>query len=77
MDISARNILLLSDLEIQICDFGSAALLSERVRGLAEFRYSGERFPADWKATFKYDLFCMAALFYEIILGKSSYIELS
>jgi serine/threonine protein kinase len=77
MDILARNILLSSDLDIKICDFGSAALLGERVRGLAEFRYIGGRFPTDWKATFKYDLFCMAALFYEVILGKPPYGELS
>src|SRR5204863_7911466 len=39
-DISARNILLSSDLVIKICDFGSATQVGEEVHGLAEFRYS-------------------------------------
>jgi len=69
-DISARNILLSSDLTIKICDFGSATQLGEEVHGSAEFRYSFGRVSSQWKATFAYDLFCMGALFYEIIAGS-------
>lgn len=32
--------------------------------------------PQDWKSTFKYDLFCMGALFYEILLGSPPYEQL-
>jgi len=75
-DVSARNLLLSSELDVKICDFGSAALVGERTHGLAEFRYSGGRSWPENKATFQYDLFCMGALFYEIILGKPPYEEL-
>jgi hypothetical protein len=54
MDISACNILLSSDSETKIYDFDSVALMGGRIHGLAEFGYSGGRFPVDWKATFKY-----------------------
>lgn len=74
-DISARNLLLSSNMEIKICDFGSATVMGEVVHGLAEFRYSGGRSVS--QATFTYDLFCIGALFYEIILGKPPYEELS
>jgi len=74
-DISARNILISSNLTVKICDFGSATLLGERVHGSAEFRYSLGRHEAE--GTFEYDLFCMGALFYEIILGKPPYEKLS
>lgn len=76
-DISARNILLSSDLDVKICDFGSAALVGEETHGLAEFRYSFGRISSDWEATFQYDLFCIGALFYEIITGKAPYEELN
>ena len=70
-DISVRNLLCSSNLDIKICDFGSATVLGEVVHGLAEFRYSGGRSAS--QATFTYDLFCIGALFYEIILGKPPY----
>ena len=44
------------------------------VYGLAEFRYSGGRSAS--QATVTYDLFCIAALFYEIILEKPPYEKL-
>jgi len=76
-DISARNVLLSSDLTIKICDFGSATQLGEEIHGLAEFRYSFGRVSREWKATFMYDLFCMGALFYEIIVGKPPFDDLN
>ena len=76
-DISARNILLSSDLTIKICDFGSATHLGDELHGSAEFRYSFGRVLRDWKATFNYDIFCMGALFYEIIVGKPPFAELN
>jgi hypothetical protein len=48
-EISARNILLSSNLDIKICDFGSAGLLGEDTHGLAEFRYSFGRLSLDWE----------------------------
>lgn len=76
-DISTRNVLLSSGLNVQICDFGSATLQGEEAHGLAEFRYSFGRTSLSWEATFQYDLFCMGALFYEIILGKVPNAELN
>src|SRR5205814_6992461 len=68
-DISARNILVSSDLDIKICDFGSATFVGEHPHGAGEFRYTFGRLVKEWEMTFQYDLFCMGALFYEIILG--------
>ena len=76
-DVSACNLLLSSELDVKICDFGSAAMLGERTYGLAEFRYSGGWLWPENKAMFQYDLFCIGALFYEIMLGKPPYEELS
>ena len=72
-DISARNILVSSDFNLKICDFGSAAFVGEHSHGAAEFRYTFGRVQNEWERTFQYDLFCMGALFYEIILGKPPY----
>ena len=75
-DISARNILVSSDLEIKICDFGSASPAGEHPHGIGEFRYTFARIEKEWERTFQYDLFCIGGLFYEIILGIPPYQEL-
>jgi serine/threonine protein kinase len=62
---------------MKICDFGSATKLGEELHGSAEFRYSFGRVSREWKATFGYDLFCMGALFYEIIVGEPPFKELN
>jgi serine/threonine protein kinase len=38
-DISARNILLSSNMEIKICDFGSSTFVGEKIHEFNEFRY--------------------------------------
>jgi serine/threonine protein kinase len=75
-DISARNILVSSDLDIKICDFGSAVAVGEHPHGGGEFRYTFGRIEDEWERTFQYDLFCIGGLFYEIILGTPPYQEL-
>ena len=60
-DISACNILLSSDLDLKICNFGSAALLGEESHGLVEFWYSLDQY--HWEATFQYNLFCIGRVF--------------
>ena len=69
--------MLSSNLNIKICDFGSATQPGEELHGSAEFRYSFGRVSREWKATFEYDLFCMGALFYEIIVGKPPFEDLN
>jgi serine/threonine protein kinase len=75
-DISARNILLTSNMEIKICDFGSSTFVGEKIHGFNEFRYVGFRRPPDKVATFRDDIFSIGGLFYEIISGKPPYSEL-
>ena len=76
-DISGRNILITSDINVKICEFGSFTLVGESQYGLAEFRYHMERFSPEWERTFLYDLLYMGALFYEIILGGPPYGKLN
>lgn len=75
-DLSARNVLLSSNMDIKICDFGSATLVGEKIHGFGEFRYVGFRSPPEQVATFKDDIFSIGGLFYEIISGKPPYAEL-
>jgi serine/threonine protein kinase len=75
-DLSARNILLSSNMDIKICDFGSATLVGEKIHGFGEFRYVGFRSPPEQVATFKDDIFSIGGLFYEIISGNPPYAEL-
>jgi serine/threonine protein kinase len=75
-DLSARNILLSSNLDIKICDFGSATFVGEKIHAFGEFRYVGFRSPPEQVATFKDDIFSIGGLFYEIISGKPPYAEL-
>ena len=75
-DLSARNILLSSNMDIKICDFGSATCVGEKIHGFGEFRYVGFRSPPQQVATFKDDIFSIGGVFYEIISGKPPYAEL-
>ena len=75
-DVSARNILLSSDMKIKICDFGAAAQVGDVIHGLGEFRYVGSRVPPESKASFIEDIFAIGGLSFEIISGKPPYEEL-
>src|SRR5579859_6982050 len=75
-DISTRNILLTPNMDVKLCDFGSTVPEGKSMHGSAEAHYGGARLPNDAKASLTYDLFCMGALFYEVIGGKQPFEEL-
>ena len=51
--------------------------VGEHPHGAGEFRYTFGRMQKEWERTFQYNLFCMGALFYEIILGRPPYEDLN
>jgi serine/threonine protein kinase len=90
-DISARNILLASDLTIKICDFGNSVVLGDGTIGsmigieegiddlimeTAETRYNRCRVVEDRKACVADDIFAIGSLFFEIFTGKPPYDDL-
>jgi len=78
-DISARNILLTSTLDIKICDFGCSVLIGEEVAGGPEPRYSRYREYVEgsvMEGSVLDDLFSMGSLFYEVLTGNTPYKEL-
>jgi serine/threonine protein kinase len=86
-DISARNILLASDLTIKICDFGNSIVLDDGAIGTeegrdeiimetAETRYNRCRVVEDRKACVADDIFALGSLFFEILTGKPPYDDL-
>ena len=70
-DLSTRNILLSSDMNIKICDFGFATKRGESMRGMAETRYN--RYRKGWDVSVVDDLFAIGCLFFEILTGKRPY----
>jgi serine/threonine protein kinase len=90
-DISARNILLASDLAIKICDFGNSIVLGdgsvgtmleteegtdEIVMETAETRYNRCRPVEGREACVADDIFAIGSLFFEILTGKPPYDDL-
>jgi serine/threonine protein kinase len=72
-DISARNILLSSSMDIKICDFGCSTMIGEDLTGGPEPRYSRSRPPFDIESCVLDDLFALGSLFHEILSGKPPY----
>lgn len=72
-DISTRNILMSSDMNIKICDFGFSTINGEPTSGLAETRYNRYRDWEETKPSVLDDLFAIGSLFYEILTGKRPY----
>jgi serine/threonine protein kinase len=71
-DIGARNILISSSMDIQICDFGFATHVGEAVLCVPETRYT--RHPlGPSHASFLDDIFSIGSLFYEILEGIQPY----
>jgi serine/threonine protein kinase len=86
-DISARNILLDSDLTVKICDFGNSIVLGDGTmvrteEGMdetvetAETRYNRCRVVEGRKACLADDIFAIGSLFFEILTGKPPYHDL-
>ena len=75
-DISPRNILLSSTLNVKICDFGFSVMIGENVVGGPESRYSRYRSyvqDAAMEGSVMDDLFSLGSLFYEILTGNMPY----
>lgn len=76
-DISARNVLLASDLIIKICDFGFSTLAGDRMfeimAGTAETRYNRCRLVEGREPCVADDLFAIGSLFFEVLTGKPPY----
>ena len=74
-DISARNILLSSSMDIKICDFGFSRMIGEEVTGGPEIRYSRPRPGSQLEATVLDDIFSVGSLLYEILTGSLPYAD--
>jgi serine/threonine protein kinase len=72
-DLSARNVLLSSSMDIKICDFGFSNMVGEKLMGVAETRYCRERPSSEQESCFMDDLFSVGSLFYEILTGYRPY----
>ena len=73
-DISTRNILLSSNLDLKFCDFGRATLVGAPAETTGDCQYTFEHLWNNcWERSFQFDLFSLWSLFYEIILGKPPY----
>ena len=72
-DLSTRNILLSSDMNIKICDFGFATKQGESMRGMAETRYNRYRSWKELNVFVTDDLFAVGSLLFEILTGKRPY----
>jgi serine/threonine protein kinase len=69
-DISARNVLLSSSMEIKVCDFGFANVIGEKLMGGPETRYCRGNSWSEIYSCVKDDLFSIGSLFYEILMGS-------
>jgi len=73
-DISARNILITTSMDIKICDFGFAAEVGEKVLCVPDTGYT--RHPRGMcLARPTDDLFALGSLFYEILNGARPYAD--
>lgn len=72
-DISARNILLTSSMDIKICDFGFSTMVGEDFTGGPEPRYCRGRPLSEFNSCVLDDLFGLGSLFYEILTGDLPY----
>ena len=74
-DISTRNILLSSSMNLKICDFGSSTMEGQEQIGMGETRYCRYRPLTEVKACFLDDIFSLGCLMYEILTGKPPYAD--
>lgn len=74
-DISARNILLSSSMDIKICDFGFSKIIGEEVTGGPEIRCSRPRPVFETEATVLDDIFSVGSLVFEILTGSLPYVD--
>lgn len=69
-DLSTRNILLSTDMNIKICDFGFSTFPESISLGRAETRYGPPTPPQVETALPASDLFAIGSLFFEILSGE-------
>jgi len=71
-DISPRNVLLSSTMDIKVCDFGFSRIIGQDFLGWEEISYSRPR-PLSSGVDFKNDYFAIGCLLYEILEGTAPY----
>jgi serine/threonine protein kinase len=72
-DISARNVLLSSSMDVKICDFEFSNMDGETLIGGGETRYCRGRPLSEFESCVMDDLFGIESLFYEILIGYRPY----
>jgi serine/threonine protein kinase len=75
-DLSPRNFLLDSELNVRIADFGGASLCGPEPSATPATRFRPPRYDFDAGPVFQYDLFSLGSLIYFIMTGSYPYEDL-
>jgi serine/threonine protein kinase len=75
-DISPRNILLSTSMDIKVCDFGFSSIEGQPLTGFGETRYRRFRPLTEEETSFMDDIFAIGCLLYEILTGTRPYADL-